>query len=102
MENEVKKGLKPWIANLIIFFVELIILVLYFAIGWSGIKNIFSGNISGGFDEVAGAIWFLNVAILIVTLLCFFVKQLRTKANIRWGIWNIIWIAGNIYLLASK
>jgi uncharacterized membrane protein len=101
MENFEKKRLKPWIANLIVFFAELIIIILYFYLGWKGIEKVFKGDIAGGFHRVEGVIWFLNIAIIVLSVLIFTIKPLRTKTNIITAIWNLIWIGFNIYLIYS-
>ena len=47
MSNEVKSGLKPWMANLIVFVLELIEITLYFAIAGKAVGKILKGDISG-------------------------------------------------------
>jgi hypothetical protein len=94
-----EKKFKPWMANVLVTVLELLILVIYFLIGRDAIMTIFEGNIAGGFEEVATAIWFLNIAVSVLAILCFTVKPLRTKTTIGWAILDLIWIAGNIYYL---
>lgn len=91
--------MKPWQANLLVFFLELLQLIIYFAIAGSAFKNVTSGNFSGAFNDVRAAIWFLNLSALAISFAIFFVKPLRTRFNVRIAWWNIIWVAGNIYML---
>lgn len=94
MENS---SLKTWQANLIVFGLELIQIVLYFMLGAKGIKKILQGDIAGAFDSISGAIWFLNITALAIAFLILFVKPLRTKMNKGIAYWNIIWVCLNIY-----
>ena len=97
MENEVKSGLKPWMANLIVFVLELIEIILYFAIAGEAVGKILKGDISGAFDNIVGAIWFVNISALAIAFLILFVKPLRTSMNKGIAYWNFIWVAMNIY-----
>lgn len=97
METTEKKSLKPWQANLIVFGLELIQIVLYFVLAGKGIKKILSGDIAGAFDSITGAIWFLNISALAIACLILFVKPFRTKMNKGIAYWNIIWVCLNIY-----
>jgi len=101
MTTEEKKGMKPWVANLIVFVLELIEIVIYFALAGKAIKKAFKGDFAGAFEGVAGAIWFINISALLIALAIFLIKPLRTKTNkwIAW--WNIFWVAGNIYMIYS-
>ena len=97
MSNEVKSGLKPWKANLIVFVLELIEIILYFAIAGKAVGKILKGDISGAFDNIIGAIWFINLSALLIAFLILFVKPLRTPMNKGIAYWNFIWVALNIY-----
>ena len=97
MENEVKSGLKPWMANLIVFVLELIEITLYFAIAGKAVGKILKGDISGAFDNIIGAMWFINISALLIAFLILFVKPLRTPMNKGIAYWNFIWVALNIY-----
>jgi hypothetical protein len=97
METTEKKSLKTWQANLIVFGLELIEIVLYFALAGKGLKKIMHGDIAGAFDGIAAAIWFLNISALAIAFLILFVKPLRTKMNKGIAYWNIIWVCLNIY-----
>jgi hypothetical protein len=97
MKKDSKKGLKKWIRNLIVILLEIIMIVVYFSIGGDAIIKIFQGDLVSGFDAIITAIWFLNISILVIAILCFTI--LKTKFNILTGIWNIIWFIGNIYLM---
>ena len=97
MSNEVKSGLKPWKANLIVFVLELIEIILYFAIAGKAVGKILKGDISGAFDNIIGAMWFINISALLIAFLILFVKPLRTPMNKGIAYWNFIWVALNIY-----
>ena len=101
MENETKSGLKPWMANLIVFGLELIEIFLYFKIAGRAMKQIFEGNIAGAFDNIVGAMWFLNISALTIAFLILFIKPLRTPMNKGIAYWNFIWVAMNIYSMYS-
>ena len=102
MENNTKKkGFKPWMANLIAFILDAFIIIIYFVLCKDAISSILEGNLSGGFDDIISAIWFLNIAILVVSILYLAIKPMRTKINIGWATWNIVWVVGNIYLMYS-
>jgi hypothetical protein len=101
MGNETKSGLKPWMANLIVFGLELIEILLYFAIAGKAIKKILKGDIAGAFDNIVGAMWFLNISALAIAFLILFIKPLRTPMNKGIAFWNFIWVAMNIYSMYS-
>jgi len=94
---ETQSKFKPWMANLIVFALELIEIFLYFAIAGKAIGKVLEGNISGAFDNIVGAMWFLNISALIIALLILFIKPLRTPMNKGIAYWNIIWVGLNIY-----
>ena len=95
MSTEVQKETKgrlSWVITLL----EIIVIVAYFAIGFGGLANAFKHmNFVGMFESVRTAIIFLIVATAIITILCF-VPIFKSKGNVRWAIWNIIWIAFSI------
>ena len=97
MEKETKSGLKPWVANLIVFGLELIEIFLYFAIAGKAMKQILKGDIGGAFDNIIGAMWFLNISALVIAFLILFIKPLRTPMNKGIAFWNFIWVAVNMY-----
>lgn len=99
MENEKKQGLKPWAANLIVFALELLTMVIYLKIGGRAIRKVLEGDIGGAFDNVVAGIWFINIAALILAILILVIKPLRTKTNKAIAIWNLIWVALNIYCI---
>lgn len=92
-----KKGMKKWVRNLIVALLEIAIIFSYFAIGGDAILKIFEGDIVGGFEQVISAMWFVNIAILLVTILCF--TWLRTKLNVFTGIWNVFLLIGTLYMM---
>ena len=87
-------------ANVIAAVSELLIAVLYLAIGFNAITSAVENmNFANMFDGIITAICFLNIAILALALVCLLVKPMRTKYTVRMSIWNIIWILGNVYLM---
>lgn len=96
MSTEVQKepkGRFAWVITLL----EFIVMVAYFAIGFGGLANAFKHmDFVGMFESVKTAVIFLIVATAIITILCF-VPMFKSKTNVRWAIWNIIWIAFSIY-----
>ncbi len=96
MNSEVQKqdkGRLSWLIPVL----EIIVIIAYLVIGFSGIMDAFKNmNFAGMFESVRGAIWFLIIAIAVITLLCF-IPIFKSKSNTRWAMWNIIWIAFSIY-----
>lgn len=96
MSTEVQKETKGRL-SWVITVLEIIIIVAYFAIGFGGLANAFKHmDFVGMFESVRTAIVFLIIATAIITILCF-VPIFKSKGNVRWAIWNIIWIAFSIY-----
>lgn len=92
--SEVKrdKGRLWWMIPLL----EIVAIIAYFAIAYSELfENAASLNIVGMFEGVKTAIIFLIVAIAVLTLLCF-IPVFKSRGNIRWAIFNIIWIVFNV------
>ena len=87
-------------ANLIANLAEIVIVILYLIFGFKSISEGISDMDFGGmFDDVMGVIWFINIAILALALICLTVKSMRTKYTVKMSIWNIVWIIGNIYFM---
>lgn len=87
-------------ANLIANLAELVIIILYGILGAKSIsKGVSKMDIGGMFDDIIGTIWFLNIAILALAVICLTVKAMRTKYTVKMSIWNIVWIIGNIYFM---
>lgn len=87
------KGRLFWVIPIL----EIIVIIAYFAIGFGGLANAFQNmDFVGMFESVRTAILFLIVAIAVITVLCF-VPIFKSKGNVRWAIWNIIWIAFSVY-----
>lgn len=96
MSTEVQKETKGRL-SWVITVLEIIVIVAYFAIGFGGLANAFKHmDFVGMFESVKTAIVFLIIATAIITILCF-VPIFKSKGNVRWAIWNIIWIAFSIY-----
>lgn len=93
------KELKPWQANLIVFGLELLELIIYFAFAGKAFKNALSGNVSGAFDNVVTAVWFINISALAIAISIFYFKPLRTKMNLYVAYTNLFWVASNIYFI---
>ncbi len=88
-----RKGRLSWV----ITFLEIIVIIAYFVIGFGGLADAFKRmSFSGMFESVKTAIIFLIVATAIITILCF-VPVFKSKANIRLAIWNIIWMGFTLY-----
>ena len=96
-----KKGLKPWAANLIAIGLEIIIVVVYFALVWNAGLSVFEGNISEAFDGVVGAIRFLYATMFIISICYLAIRPMRTKTTIVLAIWNFIWLAWGIYSMMN-
>lgn len=96
MEKEVqKKGRLSWVITLL----EIIVMIVYFVIGFGGISNAAQNmDFAGMFESVKTAIIFLIAATVVITILCF-VPIFKSKTNVRIAIWNIIWLAFIIYSL---
>ena len=91
--EERTKGRFSWVIPLL----EFIVIIAYFAIGYGGLMNAFSHmDFAGMFESVRIAISFLIVAIALLTVLCF-LPAFKSKGNVYWAIWNIIWIVFSIY-----
>lgn len=87
------KGRLFWVIPIL----EIIVIIAYLAIGFGGLATAFQNmDFVGMFESVRTAILFLIVAIAVITILCF-IPIFKSKSNVRWAIWNIIWIAFSIY-----
>lgn len=99
MSNEKVKSSEKGRFHWVIPILEFIVVIAYFAIGFGGIANAFQNmDFVGMFESVQTAIWFLVIATIIITILCF-VPLFKSKANVKIAIWNIIWLAFSIYSL---
>ncbi len=99
-ENSVttSKGRFSWIIPVL----EFIVIIAYLIIGFGGIMDAFkSFDFAGIFKSVETAIWFLVIATVVVTILCF-LPLFKSKANKKIAIWNIIWLVFTLYSLLSK
>lgn len=89
------KGRLSWVIPVL----EFIVIIAYLVIGFGGIMDAFkSFDFAGMFKSVETAIWFLVIATVVITVLCF-LPPFKSKANKRIAIWNIIWLAFTIYSL---
>ena len=90
-----EKGRLHWVIPIL----EIIVMVAYFAIGFGGIANAFQNfDFVGMFESVKTAIWFLVIATVVITILCF-VPIFKSKANVKIALWNIIWLGFTLYSL---
>lgn len=99
-ENSVtaSKGRLSWVIPVL----EFIVIIAYLVIGFGGIMDAFkSFDFAGMFKSVETAIWFLVIATVVITVLCF-LPLFKSRANKRIAIWNIIWLAFVLYSLVSK
>lgn len=86
----------------VIPILEFLVFIAYFTIGFGGIAYSASqGDLGGIVGSTIVAIIFLEVAILVIAILCF-VPIFKSKGNVRWAIWNIIWFVINIYIYFIK
>lgn len=94
--KEVKKkerGRLFWLIPIL----EIISIIAYLVIGFGGLMNAVSNfDFAGMFNSVIGAMVFLIITTAIITILCF-LPAFKSKGNVRWAIWNIIWIILTIY-----
>jgi len=92
--------MKPFWANAIVFFLELLIVIIYLAIGYTAlIDSAQNFDFSGMFRGVRNAIWFINIASLCLSLLIWLYKPLRTPQNKKIAISNTGWVLFNIYAM---
>lgn len=92
--NEGQYKFKPWMANVIMFILEFILVM-----GWlfGGILSAFSiaGNLDLGLiEEWDMATSFILAGLYLVwNMLVWFIKPLRTRFNYKCTFWNLIFIA---------
>lgn len=88
-----KRGRYFWVVPIL----EIITIIAYFAIGFGGIMNGAKNfDFVGMFESVKTAIWFLIIAIIAITVLCF-LPPFKSRYNKFCAIWNIIWLAFTFY-----
>ena len=88
-----KKGKLSWVIPVL----EVLTVVIYFALVWSALKDFSSGfDLGALFGSVKSAVYFLVFATIVITVLCF-IPAFKSKGNIRVAIWNIIWLGLNFY-----
>lgn len=93
LENKPAKGRLHWLVPVL----EIVVVILYLAIGFGGIMDaVQSMDFAGIFESVIGAMIFLTVAIVAITIMCF-IPIFKSRANIWCAIWNIIWLCSIIY-----
>ena len=93
---------KAWLVNVVFTLLEVVSLVIYGTVGAKMLYKAFTRfDFEGMFRSVEVAIWTLSVVVLVysVFFLCF--KNLRTPYVKGVAVWNLIWVAFNIYELLS-
>lgn len=91
--NEGQYGFKPWMANLIMGLLELVLLVVWFLGSLlSGLSAVFSLDLGLIDHWDSGTSIALAGAYLIWDLLVWMIKPLRTRFNYSESMWNIIFI----------
>ena len=93
-----KKKLKPSTVNLIALFAQILISAAFVYLYMNGMSSIYGGNLSGGFSTIIYGIWFMYIAIFIVSMIYLFVKPMRTVMTIIFAIWNLLCVAYFIYV----
>lgn len=97
-ENNVtkkKSGKLAWLIPVLDFLV----LIIYLVIGFGGLAmSAKSMDVGGMYNSVNAAIWFLIVAVIVITILCF-IPVFKSKFNTGIAIFNILWLAWIIYSL---
>ena len=97
-ENNVtkkKKGKLSWLIPIL----DILVVIIYLVIGFGGLANSArSMDIGGMYNSVNTAIWFLIVAVVVITILCF-LPVFKSKTNTGIAIFNIVWLAWIIYSL---
>ena len=92
LENKPAKGRLHWLVPVL----EIVVVILYFVIGFGGIMDAFQRmDFAGIFESVIGAI-FLIVAVVAITIMCF-IPIFKSRWNMWCAIWNIIWLCSIIY-----
>lgn len=100
MDNNQKtkvSGRFAWLISVL----ELLILIAYFVIGARGIHTAMKNmDFVGMFDSVYKAIWFLVIATMFTTILCF-LRPFKSKGTMYIAVWNIVWIGFSLYALCG-
>lgn len=95
--KEVTKGRLSWVIPIL----EIIVIIVYLAIGYNGIQeSVAASDFEGIFNSVKTAIWFLVIVTIIITILCF-LPIFKSKLTVRIGVWNVIWLILTLYGLFS-
>lgn len=93
LENKPAKGRLHWLVPVL----EIVVVILYLAIGFGGIMDAFQRmDFAGMFESVIGAMIFLIVAVVAITIMCF-IPVFKSKGNLWCAIWNIIWLCWLVY-----
>lgn len=91
------KGRFSWIITLL----EVVIMIAFLVIGFGGIAHAFANmSFVGMFRSVETAIWFLVIATVVTTIMCF-LPPFKSEGNMRIAIWNMIWLVFTVYSLIN-
>ena len=85
--------------NLLVLIVESLMLLAFLAVSYESILLLFGGTIPDGFSGLKNILWGFNFLLIFTSLIYFIYKPLRTTAMILCGIWNIDWLAANVFLM---
>lgn len=88
---------KEFKAGLIVTLIEIALIVLFGIILMLGFQN--SSSFADIFASMNIAFIFMIVATIILSILIFSIKSLKTKTTVRWAIWDLIWAAFMIWSL---
>lgn len=92
--NEGQYGLKPWLANLLMGLLELVMVVVWFLGSFlSGLSAIFSFDMEVMEEWDATTTIALCAGFLVWNCLVWFIKPLRTKFNWSEAKYNVVFIA---------
>lgn len=101
--NEGQYGFKPWMANVIMGILELILVIGWFIGGLVvGVGSIMSLDTQLIENWDMGITIALIVIYLIWNLLVWLIKPLRTRFNYRTTFWNIIFIVWLIFTTITQ
>jgi hypothetical protein len=85
--------------NLLVLIVESLMLLSFLWLSYDSILLLIEGTFPDGFSGLKNILWGFNFLLIFTSLIYFIYKPLRTTATILCGIWNINWLAANIFLM---
>lgn len=84
-----------WIA----FMVEFILMAFYLLIAWKAILFLFQGHIEESFMHISDTLWIINIGLMVSSCVYFCYRPIRNTGTILMGIWNLNWLAANLFLM---